>query len=111
MKRNTNQRQLQKLQQDWEQLDGLKEFLSPSILEIKEQVGVFQTKQKKRFYKELALFFFVAIVTLSAVLLSVFRAPDLFVLIQIGAMIVAPMVLFILLKRKKQKGNTTYDYI
>jgi Ca2+/Na+ antiporter len=95
--------EMQKLKHDWEQLDELGEHLPATIAEIKEQVTVYQAKQKKAFYRELAIFLLTAVFIMSAIVMSIVQAPLLFIVLQVGAIFLAPIILYLLSKRKKQE--------
>jgi hypothetical protein len=95
---------IKQLKQDWQQLDELGER-SISMMEIKNGLHVYHEKKKRMFYKELVIFLCTAFVILSSFTLSFFRAPGLFIAIQVGAIILAPFFLFVLFKRKNKKGK------
>lgn len=95
---------IKQLKQDWQQLDELSEP-SVSTMEIKSQLHVYRENRKKSFYKELAIFLCTAFVILSTFTLSSVRAPGLFIAIQVGATLLAPLFLFVLLKRRNRKGK------
>ena len=95
---------IKRLKQDWQQLDELDQA-SVSMMEIKNGLHVYQEKKKRTFYKELLIFLCAAFVILSSFTISFLRAPGLFIAIQIGASILAPLLLFVLLKRKNRKGR------
>ncbi|MBM4765184.1 YxlC family protein [Bacillus sp. B15-48] len=98
--------QIQKLHQDWEQIDELAAHSSTSVINIKEQLADYRAMEKKRFYKELAIFLFTAVFVLTVFALSIVQVPRVFIYIQVGATFLAPIVLFLLFKRKKQEGET-----
>ncbi|OIJ14322.1 hypothetical protein BKP37_08210 [Anaerobacillus alkalilacustris] len=104
MKRRDDQEQIQKLKHDWEQVDKLGGSSSISVIEINNQLKAHEAKQAKKFYKELTLFLFTAVCILSAIIISFVQSPVFFIAIQIGAIFLAPLVLFVLLKRRKQEG-------
>ena len=95
---------IKQLKQDWQQIDELGEP-SVSMMEIKNGLHVYQEKKKRTFYKELLIFLCTAFVILSSFTISFLRAPGLFIAIQVGASILAPLLLFVLLKRKNRKGK------
>jgi len=97
--------QIEKLKQDWNQLDELAGNPSLSTIEMKQQLEVYQEKQKKRFYKELVIFFATAVLILSCFIISFVQVPVLFIVIEIGAMILGPIVYFALVKRKNKEGK------
>ncbi|MCM3671852.1 YxlC family protein [Mesobacillus maritimus] len=97
--------QIEKLKQDWKQLDELAGDPSLSAIEMKQQLEVYQEKQKKRFYKELLMFFATAVLILSCFIISLVQAPILFLVVEIGAMILGPIVYFALVKRKNKEGK------
>ena len=103
MERN-DEYNIKQLKQDWQHLDELDQP-SVSIMEIKNELHVYQEKKKRTFYKELVIFLCTAFVILSSFTLSFLRAPGLFVAIQVVASILAPILLFILFKRKNRKGK------
>ncbi|MFC0469949.1 YxlC family protein [Halalkalibacter kiskunsagensis] len=104
MNHEDQERVIQKLQQDWEQLDELGDR-TPSLIEIKDQIILFEAKKKKAFYKELGLFLLTAVLILSVFVTSVFQAPYMFIVIQVCAIVVAPLVCYVLAKREKKEGN------
>lgn len=95
---------IKQLKQDWQQLDELGEP-SVSTMEIKNGLHVYREKKKRMFYKELVIFLCTALVILSSFTVSFLRAPGLFMAIQVGATILAPLLLFVLFKRKNRKGK------
>lgn len=103
MIRRDDQDEIQRLKHDWEQLDELGERSPATIAEIKEQVTVYQAKQKKAFYRELAIFLFTGVFIIGAIVMSIVQAPLLFITIQVGAVVLAPIILYVLSKRKKQE--------
>jgi hypothetical protein len=103
MIRNDEKDNLQKLQQDWKQLDEIGENKPTTIADIKEQVMVYQTKQKYVFYKELTIFLFTAVLIMTVFVMSITHAPILFITIQFGAILLAPIILYVLSKRKKRE--------
>ncbi|KHF37827.1 YxlC family protein [Halalkalibacter okhensis] len=110
MKRSEDQEHIRKLQQDWQQLDELGER-SVTFSEVKEQLSTYRVKQKQLFYKELIVFLVTALFILSVTLMSLLQAPVLFIIIQVVAVVGAPVVLFFLIKRKKREGTVIYDDI
>ncbi|ARK32357.1 YxlC family protein [Halalkalibacter krulwichiae] len=105
MKQNEEQVHMKKLQQDWKQLDELAENPSVSTIEMKQQLEVYQEKQKQRFYKELIIFFLTAVCMLSFFVISFVQAPLLFIIVEICAIIIGPIVFYVLVKRKKKEGK------
>lgn len=103
MIRNDEKDNLQKLQQDWKQFDEIGEHKPTTIADIKEQVMVYQTKQKHVFYKELTIFLFTAILIMTVFVMCITHAPILFITIQVGAILLAPIILYVLSKRKKRE--------
>ena len=103
MERN-DESNIKQLKQDWQHLDELDQP-SLSMMEIKIGLHVYHEKKKRTFYKELVIFLCAAFVILSSFTVSFFRAPGLFIAIQVGASILAPILLFILFKRKNRKGK------
>jgi hypothetical protein len=103
MERN-DEYNIKQLKQDWQQLD---ELGKPTVskMEIKNGLHVYREKKKRVFYKELVIFLCTAIVILSSFTLSFYRAPGLFIAIQVGASILAPLFLLVLFKRKNKKGK------
>ncbi|MFZ0445680.1 MAG: YxlC family protein [Bacillus sp. (in: firmicutes)] len=95
---------IKQLKHDWQQVDELDQP-SVSMMEIKNGLHVYQEKKKRTFYKELLIFLCAAFVILSSFTISFLRAPGLFIAIQVGASILAPLLLFVLLKRKNRKGR------
>ncbi|WP_338472445.1 YxlC family protein [Niallia sp. XMNu-256] len=105
MKKGEEQTPIQKLQQDWKQLDELAGNPSISAIEMKRQIAEYKEKQKKRLYKELMIFYVTALCILGFFITSFLRAPGLFIAIEILAMIIGPIVYYILVKRKKKERN------
>jgi Family of unknown function (DUF5345) len=95
---------IKRLKQGWKQLDELDQP-SVSMMEIKNGLHVYREKKKRTFYKELVIFLCTAFVILSSFTVSFLRAPGLFIAIQVGASILAPLLLFVLFKRKNRKGK------
>lgn len=93
---------LEKLKLDWEQLDELGDNHTVSKFEMKEQLKIYQEKRKKAFIKELILFFVTAVCILSFFIISLVQAPTIFLVIQISAMVIGPIVYLILINRKKK---------
>lgn len=105
MKKKEDEIHLEKLKHDWQQLDELADNKSITAMSVKQQLEVYQEKQKRRFYKELLIFFMTAVCILSVVTISVVQAPGLFVAIEIGASLLGPIVFYILVKRRKKEGK------
>ncbi len=103
MKKSEELTPIQKLKQDWEQLDELAGNPSISAIEMKRKIAEYQEKQKKRFYKELMNFYVAALCILGFSIPSLIKAPGLFIVIEILAMIMGPIVYYILVKRKKKE--------
>ncbi|WP_096199995.1 YxlC family protein [Bacillus sp. FJAT-45350] len=103
MRRN-DEENINQLKRDWKQFDDLgEEYVS--MVEIKDQLNLYHEKKKRTFYKELVIFLCSAFVILSAFTLSYLRAPGLFIAIQVGASVLAPLFLFVLAKRNNRKGK------
>ncbi|WP_068672149.1 YxlC family protein [Oceanobacillus sp. Castelsardo] len=97
------QSQLEKLKLDWKQLDELAENHVLTRLEMKEQLKIYQEKRKKAFLKELILFFVTAVFIISFIIISLVQAPILFLVIEISAIVIGPIVYFVLINRKKKE--------
>ncbi len=95
---------IKQLKQDWKQLDDLG-VQNVSMIQIKDKIHLYHEEKKRKFYKELVIFLCVAFVILSAFTLSYLRSPGLFIAIQVGASVLAPLFLFVLAKRKNRKGK------
>ncbi|MDT8858768.1 YxlC family protein [Alkalihalobacillus sp. MEB130] len=105
MKRSEEQEQISKLQHDWKQLDELGDRSPASVLQIKELIALQKEKQKRAFYKEVSIFFVTAILLLSVFMMSIVQAPVVFLTVQVGAIVFAPIILYVLVKRKKDEGK------
>ena len=97
------QSKLEKLKLDWKQLDELAVNHALSKLEMKEQLKIYQEKRKKAFLKELIMFFVTAVCILSFCIISLVQAPILFLVIEISAVVIGPIVYFVLTNRKKKE--------
>jgi hypothetical protein len=95
---------LTKLQKDWHQLDELASPPIPEARHIQEQLLTAKAATKKAFYKELALFIATALVILTAFTTIVLQAPAIFIVTQVSAIVIAPLVL-LLLRKNKQQGS------
>lgn len=102
--RKDDETNIKQLMRDWQQLDELSEQ-SISMMEIKNELHLYHEKKKRTFYRELVIFLCTAFVILSTFTISFVRAPGLFITIQIGASVLAPLLLFILFKYKNRKGK------
>ncbi|WP_428909902.1 YxlC family protein [Niallia sp. Krafla_26] len=104
MKRN-DETNINQLKRDWRQLDELGEQ-SVSKVEVKELLHDYREKKRRTFYKELVIFLCTAFVILSSFAFSFVRAPGIFIVIQVGASLLPPIILFVLVKRKNKRGKT-----
>jgi hypothetical protein len=95
---------ISKLQKDWEALDEIGLPTTPSQKMLKEQLIMAKQEAKRAFHKELSLFIFIALVTLTVLTTAVFQSPIIFIGTQVLALIVAPLI-FLLLSRRKSKGS------
>lgn len=111
MKKKEEQIHIEKLKQDWQQLDELADNKSITAMSVKQQLVIHQEKQKRRFYKELLIFFMTAVCILSVGTISVVQAPALFLAIEIGASLLGPIVYYFLVKRRKKEGKATHDIL
>ncbi|WP_404447431.1 YxlC family protein [Sutcliffiella horikoshii] len=95
-----------KLQKDWQQLDELGPPPIPTAQQMQEQLHLAKSAKRKAFQKELSMFVITAIILLTAFTTAMFQAPLLFVIIQVSALVVAPIIFYILQKNKaKQEGS------
>ncbi|KKK38619.1 hypothetical protein WQ57_08500 [Mesobacillus campisalis] len=100
-----DQEQLKALKRDWKQLDELGDCSPASLMEMKAQLASLKVKQKKKLYRELCIFLSIAVFILSMIVMGILKQPSLFIALQAGASLLAPMVLYVLFKRKKQEGK------
>ncbi|MCD8502364.1 MAG: YxlC family protein [Bacillaceae bacterium] len=105
MKQTENDRRIQQLKRDWENLDNLNTSSSISTSEIKQQLVQYKALQKKRLYKEVMIFLITAICILSAFAISMLQAPILFVIIQIAALVIGPALCFMLSRKSNHEGD------
>ncbi len=105
MNMKEDQEQLNALKRDWKQLDDLGDCSPASLMEMKAQIASFRVKQKKKFYRELYIFLSIAVFILGMIVIGIMKQPSLFIALQAGASLLAPMVLYVLFKRKKQEGK------
>ncbi|WP_019153659.1 YxlC family protein [Robertmurraya massiliosenegalensis] len=90
------------LKEDMEQLDELSGHSTPSVHTLKEQLIVAQMEKRRAFRKELIVFVLTALFILTAFTVVVFKAPIIFVVIQIAALVGAPVLFFFLRKRQSE---------
>jgi hypothetical protein len=94
------------LQQDWKQLDELGSPSMPTAQKMQEQLHMAKTAKRKAFRKELGMFVITALILLAVFTTAMFQAPILFIVIQVSALIVAPIIFYTLHKsRTKQEGS------
>ncbi|MDF1508930.1 YxlC family protein [Robertmurraya sp. DFI.2.37] len=91
------------LKEDWEQLDKLSNHSTPSTHELKEQLIIAKMEQRRAFRKELSLFILTALFILSIFTVAVLKAPVIFILTQIVALIGAPILFFFLKKALRKE--------
>ena len=97
---------IRKLLNDWRQVDQLgEERGSIHPLEIKQQLALYQERERKQLAKEIVLFLILAMCVLGSLTVIVLKAPILFIVIQGAVTILGPVVLFTLWKRRKQEGS------
>ncbi len=97
---------LTKLQNDWQQLDELGSPPIPTAQQMQEQLQLAKSAKRKAFQKELSIFVITALVLLTAFTTAMFQAPMLFIVIQVSAFVIAPIIFYILQKNKaKQEGS------
>lgn len=90
------------LQRDWNNLEKLS-ITEPSSFFMKEQLQSYQLKKKRAFYKELKLFMITAVLLLSCLSTIAFLTPSTLVIMEVGSIIVAPIIYFILLRKQERK--------
>ena len=99
---------ISRLKSDWQQLDGLSSQSAPNKAAIKEQLIMAKTEKRKAFYKELSMFIVFALIILTALTTMVFKAPLIFLWSQVLSLVAAPLIFFVLNKRKAKEGEL-YD--
>ncbi|TKC15277.1 YxlC family protein [Robertmurraya kyonggiensis] len=90
------------LKKDWDQLDKLSEHSAPSINALKEEIIIAKVEKGRAFRKELCLFILTALIVLSAFTVAVYKVPVIFLVIQIVALVGAPILFFFLRKRNSE---------
>lgn len=94
------------LHNDWKQLDELGSPPIPTNHQMQEQLQMAKAAKRKAFQKELGIFVITALILLAAFTTAMFQAPMLFFVIQVSALIVAPIIFYTLHKsRTKQEGS------
>ncbi len=94
------------LQKDWKQLDELGSPPIPTAQKLQEQLQVAKTAKRKAFHKELSIFVITALVILAVFTTATLQAPMLFIITQVSALVVAPIIYYTLHKnRTKQEGS------
>ncbi|MBM7622003.1 hypothetical protein JOC95_003911 [Bacillus tianshenii] len=93
---------ISKLQKDWKQLDKLGTPQIPTLETLNEQLYAAKVERKRAFHKELSIFIITALVILTALTAAVLQAPVIFIVMQVTALIVAPLVFYMLSKRKQE---------
>jgi hypothetical protein len=91
-----------KLQKDWNQLDELGTPPIPTLDTLNEQLYAAKFERKRAFHKELSIFIITALVILTALTAAVLQAPIIFIVMQVSALVVAPIVYYGLTKRKQE---------
>ncbi|MDP4549665.1 YxlC family protein [Alkalihalobacillus macyae] len=99
---------LQHLKQDWQQIDDLgKESFSQ--VDMENQMQMFQQKKRKAFYIESVFFLLTSLMILSVVTISLFKAPVLFMFIQIVSSLIVPIGVYFTYKKVNRKGALSHD--
>lgn len=93
---------ISKLQKDWKQLDELGTPQVPTLGTLNEQLYAAKVERKRAFHKELSIFIITALVILTALTAAVLQAPIIFIVMQVIALIAAPIILLVLTKRKQE---------
>ncbi|WP_262372633.1 YxlC family protein [Sutcliffiella horikoshii] len=97
---------LTKLHKDWQQLDELGSPPIPTAHQMQEQLHLAKSAKRKAFQKELSIFVITALILLTAFTTAMLQAPMLFIIIQVSAFVLAPIILYFLQKNKaKQEGS------
>ncbi|WP_223702081.1 YxlC family protein [Sutcliffiella deserti] len=104
-KENSKEKLIEKLHKDWKHIDDLASPPSPSNEELKEMLVTAKVEARKAFYKELTIFITSAMIILAFLTTAVFQAPMTFIVVQVLAIIIAPII-FVLLYSRKQEGPT-----
>lgn len=89
-----------RLQKDWKQLDELGTPPIPTLETLNDQLYVAKVERKRAFHKELSIFIITALVILTAFTAAILQAPTIFIVTQVSALIVAPIIFYVLTKRK-----------
>jgi hypothetical protein len=105
MNKRDDQEKLKMLKRDWNQLDELGEDPPAALVEIRKQLDALHEQQRKTFYKELKVFLTTAVFILTVIITSIVQQPVIFIGIQAAASILAPIVLYALMKRKRREGK------
>ncbi|QFT87429.1 hypothetical protein FIU87_02095 [Bacillus sp. THAF10] len=93
---------IKKLQNDWKQLEELATPPIPTAQKLQEQLQLSKAKKRKAFQKELGIFIFTAFIILTIFTATILQVPQLFIIIQLSAFIVAPITYYILHKRNQE---------
>lgn len=93
---------ISKLQKDWKQLDELGTPPIPTLETLNEQLYAAKVERKRAFHKELSIFIITALVILTALTAAVLKAPTIFIVTQVSALVVAPIIFYVLTKRKQE---------
>ncbi|MFE7064636.1 YxlC family protein [Sutcliffiella sp. NPDC057660] len=104
MSRQDNEKDntISKLQKDWKQLDELGTPPIPTLETLNEQLYAAKVERKRAFHKELSIFIITALVILTALTAAVLQAPTIFIVTQVSALIVAPIIFYVLTKRNQE---------
>ncbi|WP_413374761.1 YxlC family protein [Alkalihalobacillus sp. 1P02AB] len=91
------------LKKDWHQLEQLSDHHFPSRFEVGQQVALFVKEKKKQLIRELLLFVITALILLSITLFTLFQSVLLFIMIQVFAVLMGPIIWLVLFKKDKQR--------
>ncbi|KGA96695.1 hypothetical protein AJ85_21425 [Alkalihalobacillus alcalophilus ATCC 27647 = CGMCC 1.3604] len=91
------------LKKDWQQLEQLNDHHFPSRFEAGQQVAFFVKERKKRLIRELLLFVITALILLSITFFIFFQSVLLFIVIQVFAFLIGPIIWLVLFKKDQQR--------
>lgn len=107
--KNNEDEQLKRLKTDLEKLESVHEPEVPQTFQLMKKLNEFKGQRKKAWKRELFAFIAIALIILSSYSVIVFRSPEIFVWIQVAAMITVPVIYSAEKKRRSALGEVADD--